>query len=231
MNNYLKYLESIQSPSTFKRKIEYLKHNFSKFVTNNSVVLEIGPGLGEFIFLLNQRHINDIDIIDYDKSVIKHIEKKYKIEHSYNQDISVTKLKRKYDLIFLLQVLEHIPPKKYPDIIKNLYGSLNQKGKIIITVPNGGNPLGIVERYSDITHYNLFSDNSLIQLPNYCNLPDGYQAKVLPYSIPPSNILNIFRIVLQKILHNLINLTVIINDGVYSHILTPNITCIITKTK
>lgn len=233
MSNYLNYLLSIQTPQNFQRKLDYLKHNFSKYISNPNSdysVLEIGPGLGEFTHYLNQLSINNIDIADNDTSIIDYIKSKYKIQNSYliRSITDVDKQLSKYNLIFMLQVFEHIPKDEYTTTLQTLFKHLKPGGKLIITVPNGGNPLNLMERYSDITHQNLFSDNSLKEIPNLYNL-DNCQIEVYPYAIPPYTLVNIIRIIFQKILHFIVKITLIINGGVYPTIYTPNISMIITK--
>lgn len=228
MKSYLQYLKSIQDPKTFSRKVAYINYNFKSFIPlpKESKILEIGPGLGEFIYLLNKNKYFQIDIVDNDKDIRDYISKKFKIVNAYQpKELAITK---KYDLIFLLQVFEHIPKKKYREYLNFLYNHLNKKGKIILTVPNGGNPLSTVERYSDLTHESIFTENSLRELPNYADL-SNCKIKIQPYKIPPTNIINIIRIFFQKILHLLLKLVLIINGGVYTQIYTPNITAIITK--
>ncbi|MFA6518480.1 MAG: methyltransferase domain-containing protein [Candidatus Shapirobacteria bacterium] len=230
MDNYLKYLQKIQSSKNFRRKVDYIEYNFSKYFNNNNIsVLEIGPGLGEFIYYLNKLNINTIDIIDQDKYILKNIQQKYKVRQICCSDILTSVIEKQYDIIFLLQVLEHIPKNNYQKLLNNLFKHLNKNGKIIITVPNGGNPFNIVERYSDLTHEILFTENSLKELPNYCNLPSNTITEVQPYNIPTYSLINQTRIIFQKLTHLIILFTSISNGGVFSRILTPNISLIITK--
>jgi len=232
MKNYLEYLESIQTPKNFQRKVEYLKYNFSKYFNQKEIsVLEVGPGLGEFVHFLNQKGIKTIDLIDQDKDILQNIKQKYLVRKIFLGDISSIQIKDKYDVIFLLQVLEHIPKTKYHELLNTLYKQLNKDGKIIITVPNGNNPFSLTERYSDLTHQMLFTENSLKELPNYCNLSKTTNLDIQPYNIPPYSLINIIRIILQKIIHIFIFLGLVLNGGVYSQLLTPNITLIIAKNK
>lgn len=233
MKSYYSYLKSIQSPVNFKRKINYLKYNFGKdlnIIPKNSNVLEIGPGIGEFISLLNSNGIKNIVCVDNDKEVLNYLSANYKIKKTIhtNNLLSIDTKLTKYKIIFMLQVLEHIPKDQYKKLIEMLYKHLEKNGKIIITIPNGTNFININEMYSDITHVTLFTPNSIKQLYNMCDLPKS-SLEIKGYKIPPYDVLNIIRIIFQKFLHILIKITLIVNGGTGSEMYYPNISFIITK--
>lgn len=234
MSNYLDYLKRISNTKTFSRKTDYVKYNFGKYLKfknlSNIKVLEIGPGIGEVIAYLNTNKIYDVDIIDIDKDILNNINKKYKVEKLFNtQNIeSLDNELAMYDAIILTQVLEHIVPEKYELILNTLFKHLKKDGHIIITVPNMANPFTLCERYADMTHKNGFTDNSLMELAYKCNLSNA-KIKIKEFNIPPYSLINIVRIILQKMLHLFIFLLSIINGGSYSKILTPNITLVIKK--
>lgn len=233
-HTYFDYLESIYDERTFNRKLAYIDYNFRKFIPEQADVLEIGPGMGEFIKYLNDKGVRNIDVVDFDGGVLDYIKRKYKIrkqiqitgENLHQQSSALVQ----YDVIFMLQVLEHVKEDQYITLIQTLYSILKPGGSIIITVPNGANPLSNVERYSDITHVNLFSENSFKGLVHMCNLKGG-EFEIRGYKIPPLGIVNILRIFMQKALHLFLKLILIINGGVYFNIMEPNISLIITKNK
>lgn len=234
MSDYLAYLREISPDASFRRKIGYFQHNFKRFLPladpERLSVLEIGPGLGEFVAFLSGKGVRTIDIVDNDPPVLEHLKANFAVRNAYLADdvSSLASSLGQYDVIVLTQVLEHL---KIPDcrpFIQALYRHLKVGGVIIITVPNGANPLNMGERYSDITHCTLFTENSLKQLVNLCGLPAA-EATVQGYEIPPTFPINILRIILQKTLHAAIRLLLILNGGVTSKILTPNLTLILRK--
>ncbi len=148
-----------------------------------------------------------------------------------SKSLDITKsLKSKYDLIVLTQVFEHIPKSSYLNWIKGFYKVLNPGGSIIITVPNGANPLVGTERYGDLQHENVFTIYSFSELLTFANLPSSTHI-IQGFEIPPNSIVNVIRIILQKILHSIFILMMIINGAIYQTLMTPNITLIITKGK
>lgn len=233
MSNYLTHMEELGQGTAFGRRVDYLKYNFKSYLstlTKSSNVLEIGPGTGELLQILNERKVFKIDIIDNDSAILKYCKDKFKINKailSRSLDLSKS-VKKKYDLIVLTQVFEHIPKSSYQNWLKTLYGSLNPGGSIIITVPNGANPLVGTERYGDLQHENIFTIYSFQELMTFANLKNANYL-INGFEIPPINILNLIRIILQKILHSLFILLMIVNGGIYQTLLTPNITLVITR--
>jgi len=233
MAGYLKHIQKLGNRVAFGRRVEYLKYNYSlplKNLNSSQRVLEIGPGAGELLKILNDKGFTNIDIIDNDESVLKYCQKKYRINKtifSKNLDLS-TALKGSYDLIVLTQVFEHIPKSSYQNWIRCMYHSLNSDGQIIITVPNGANPLSGTERYGDLQHENMFTVFAFQELMTFADLKNS-KYKIQGFEIPPISPINIIRIVLQKILHFIFLILMIINGAIYQKLLTPNITLLIQK--
>lgn len=235
MKSYLEHLQNVSNAKSFMRKIDYIIANYAKLIPTipqkEYAVLEIGPGTGEFIAFLNSRGITNIDIADLDKPVLDYIKKKFKIRSAIlTRNLSKATEYRKYDTILMLQVFEHIPRDQYKSVVKKLNSILKPGGKLIMTVPNGGNPLNLIERYHDLQHENAFTEDSLRELPNYCDTQ--FESIVVePFSIPITSTVNAIRILFQKLLHILVIVLIIVNGGVYQRIMTPNITAVYSKKK
>jgi 2-polyprenyl-3-methyl-5-hydroxy-6-metoxy-1,4-benzoquinol methylase len=233
--SYLTQLQSVGNALTLKRKKEYIFYNFGKLINpllkkKKTTILEIGPGFGEFIEYCSDLGIYKFDIVERDKSVINFLKSKYKLRTVFqNKDIwKIDGKLKKYDVIMLTQVLEHIPVIDHIKVLKTLYKHLNQKGVIIITVPNLGNPLAVFERYYDYTHHTAFTEHSLEQMIDFAGLKK-YKIYLRPFRIPPVSLINIVRVLMQSILHGFFKLIYIINGGVYPRILTTNISLIIER--
>lgn len=232
---YLSQLSNSGNDLTFIRKKEYIRYNFGRLIDDklkhkNCSVLEIGPGLGEFISYCNDQGIESIDVIDYEKEVLDYVTKKFKIKNSFiSGDVQPIENKlRMYDVIIMTQVLEHMPKDRHVPYLQTLYRHLNNGGIILITVPNIGNPLAIYERYYDYTHETAFTDHSLLQLADFAQLKNS-ETSVQGFHIPTYGFVNIIRSSFQFILHGLFKILFMINGGVYPQILTTNITLVIEK--
>jgi len=234
--SYLKQLINNHSPLVMKRKKEYIQYNFGylinqKLAQKNVSVLEIGPGMGEFISYCNEHGVVSVDIVDLEKEALQEIKKIYQVRNMWlSGDVSsIEGQLSNYDIIMMTQVLEHIPPNNHITYLRSLYRLLKKGGFIIITVPNIGNPLAIFERYYDYTHKTAFTENSLTQLVDFLNLK-GAKIKLQPFNIPQYSFINIFRYCFQQVLHMLFKILFMINGGVIPSIFTTNITLIIEKT-
>lgn len=237
MTDYLTHMQSIGKDTAFPRRLSYLSFNFKPYLkklNRTSRVLDIGPGTGELLSLLNSQGITKIDIIDNDPAVLSYCQTTYQISakiHATSLDIGKTIPKKTmYDLITLTQVFEHIPKSSYLNWIRTLYTHLNPGGSIVITVPNGANPLVGTERYGDLQHENVFTIFSFGELMTFAGLPDSTYT-ISGFEIPPNSPINLVRIILQKILHAFFILIMIINGAIYQTLMTPNITLVITKSK
>lgn len=236
MRNYVRHLEEMSTAQTFKRKKNYIDFNLRKYLENigykNTKFLEMGPGLGEFVSYLNDRGVSSIDIIDNDGNILEYVSKKYTIGKNFlsNNIISLDKKIGKYNFIFLMQVLEHIPKDQYVPCIQLLYKHLHRGGFLVIVVPNANNPLGLVERYGDLQHTGSFTEQSLRDLVNISDIEDE-KIEIRGYEIPPYDPLNLLRIFLQKVLHLILLLIMIINGGIFFKTMTPNIMLVIRKNR
>ncbi len=234
--SYLTQLKSVGNSLTFQRKKEYIANNFGPHINSllkkkKVAVLEIGPGLGEFIAYCSENNRVQIDIVELDKSTIRYIQKNFIVRTVFQNEFiwKIDKKLQKYDIVMMTQVLEHIQPKHHIQVLRTIYKHMNVGGKCIITVPNIGNPLASFERYYDYTHHTAFTEHSLQQLIDFASLKNA-SFSLQGFHIPQSTPVNIMRAFLQKILHSVFKILYIINGGVYPQILTTNISLIIEKT-
>ena len=66
-----------------------------------------------------------------------------------------------FDIIFLFDVLEHIPVTEQIRFMRHLTGTLRRNGTIYIKVPNANSLLASRWRYIDWTHWSSFTECSL----------------------------------------------------------------------
>ncbi len=232
MADYSEYLARISDSATFDRKGKWLCHNFSSLFAPSQRVLEIGPGRGEFLHFAREQGCAFVDVVDRDRGVLEYVKADPIVRRRWQCSAeNIHELESElgeYDRIFLLQVMEHIETQHLQRFVAALYSRLAPGGKIVITVPNGANPLSIVERYSDITHHNLFSENSLRELVELSGLP-GARCDIRGYRIPPTGVIDIARICLQRVLHLFLKGLLIVNGGVFFSIYDPNVTLVVTR--
>lgn len=163
--NYIEnnFSDRIQCPVK-KAQFEY---NYKKYFQYNTdlICLDIGPGRGEMLSCMKNWNIKNFSAIDISPSVVEFC-------HSLNLpcewvESSENYLKSKpeyYDIITLLDVLEHIPPSNTLHFLSAIYQALRPGGKVIIQVPNMQAEDATLYYYSDFTHCAGFTEHSFHQI-------------------------------------------------------------------
>ena len=120
-----RYLGRLKVVSDLLSKIEF-----------NSL-LDIGCGDGRFLKEIRKAYGN-IKLAGIDSSAkALALAKQLNPELEFEQrDILVSPLETKWDVITLLEVIEHIPPSTLPDFMMSACGMLNPGGHLVITVPH-----------------------------------------------------------------------------------------------
>jgi len=148
-------------------KIEQFKFNYKKFFPTNkeAFVLDIGVGRGEMLTIFKELGYKNYLGIDISSSCVNFC-KSLNLKVELVNDV-ITFLEDKpnlYELITLLDVLEHINKE---DVIKTLIAirsSLKENGILIIQVPNLNSPEGFLHMFNDFSHINGFNEHSLAQV-------------------------------------------------------------------
>lgn len=71
---------------------------------------------------------------------------------------------RSYDIIFLMDVLEHLDKQEVIDLLECARNALTDRGRMIVHVPNGEGIFGMRIRYGDFTHQVCFTPKSIRQV-------------------------------------------------------------------
>ena len=100
-------------------------------------LLDIGCGDGRFLREIRLAYPNlKLTGIDSSEKALD-LAKQMNPELEFEQrDILDSPLETKWDVITLLEVIEHVPPSTLPDFMMSACGMLNPGGHLIITVPH-----------------------------------------------------------------------------------------------
>lgn len=77
-----------------------------------------------------------------------------------------------FDVIFLMDVLEHLETGELLDLVGNAVRALKAGGVLLVHVPNGAGLFGMAVRYGDLTHESCFTGTSVRQLLAVCGVKD-----------------------------------------------------------
>lgn len=184
-NFYKKKYKLLYDNSLYQNQNNIYKKifNYTKSYLINKRILEVGPGSGYFYFYL-KKIVKSYDSVELGAGQRK-ILKKY---HNFSPFHSIKQVKKKYDTIILLSVVEHV--KNPISFLNQLKKYLNKNGKIIIEVPNVDDPLlsyfnldYYKKNYYRKVHLNYFNSNTIKKLIQKSNLKIVKQKSILTYSL------------------------------------------------
>lgn len=155
-----------------QRKKAMLLRNYSTLfpARRDAQILEIGPGFGELLEILSidrkYSHVHAIDlsqeVADFCNQVVPQSTSVVKDSYAY-----LVENPGRFDRIFLLHVLEHIPKGEVILLLSAIRKALAPGGMLVLEVPNMGNPLtGLNIRYADFTHEAGFTELSMAYVLN-----------------------------------------------------------------
>lgn len=145
--------ENFLQANWHKNKLVVLQKliNFNK----NLTILDLGCGSGNFeLFFSNQ--VKEIVALDYNDQALEFLNselKKRQIQNVklINSDIKeINRIKTdKFDLILIIDVIEHLPAKTVQNLIRYLPKLLKPKGKLVVITPNYKSPWVFIEMILD----------------------------------------------------------------------------------
>jgi 2-polyprenyl-3-methyl-5-hydroxy-6-metoxy-1,4-benzoquinol methylase len=154
--------------------------------------LDLGAGSGNLEFTFASK-VNKILAVDYNDSAVDFLKKKLKDLQIKNvgvklADLSDTKkiaAMGKFDLIIMVDVLEHLELEVSNKLIKTIKKMLTKNGIVVIITPNYGGPWPLIEKFVDrftpipdlgqcqhISHFN--ADNILTPFTKH-----GFKSRLL----------------------------------------------------
>ncbi len=100
-------------------------------------VLNVGCGNGKFESLFDLRRFGGVayEGIDFARSSIEELQKRFQRLHFWVGDITTKKLTHKFDVICVFEVFEHISSENIFSLLKKLYAATEKGGYILVAVP------------------------------------------------------------------------------------------------
>lgn len=160
-------------------------YNYKSFLPKNrrAKILDIGCGMGHFLYYLYTQNYTNFIGIDISKQQIAFIKNDFlaceelaesfkKISEKVYQADAFTFLKQhesEYELIVANDLIEHIEKDKILQLFGLIRNSLKENGAFIAKTPNMGNPFSLKARYVDFTHEIGYDEISLFQILKISN--------------------------------------------------------------
>lgn len=167
-----KFLSTIlldaNSPDVKKWRTHSYEELYGRFLpkNKNAKILDIGSGMGHFLYFLTKKGYRNILGVDISKEAVNfcknNVTKKVKLISSLQSFLK--KRKNYYDLVVLNDVIEHFKKDEIIEILELIYGSLKNNGRIFVKTFNAAALTGFYGRYQDFTHEVSFTETSLPQV-------------------------------------------------------------------
>jgi len=225
-------LSGVNEVELTKWSAKYFKKNFLKHLGNDKSIeiLEIGCGYGRYtktIIELGYEHITGIDI---SQEQVLYAQKKLGLKNVHLADASeFLDIGKKYDVIILMDVLEHLELNYAITLLSKINTSLNVNGRFIVHVPNGLAPLA-PPYHGDVTHIRAFSVDSMSQILRMAGFKHFKHFALPPLVTGISSFIR--RVLWSAILNPLIKAFLIIaNGGSSGGIYTSNLLSVAYKHK
>lgn len=105
---------------------------------NFESLLDVGCGDGRFLFELNKKVKNkNLEGVDYSENALAFARAFNDGLKFYQEDaLAMTSVNKKFDVITLIEVLEHIHPENTNLLTEAVWHHLNNNGVLVITVPS-----------------------------------------------------------------------------------------------
>jgi SAM-dependent methyltransferase len=161
--------------------IYFNKNLLQHFGANkDSRILEIGCGYGRYTKAMLEAGYQHVIGIDISKEQVTYAREQLGLSNVYVADaIEYLDKGEQYDLILLMDVLEHLDLEYAVLLLRKVYENLRPGGRFIIHVPNSLSPFR-PSYYGDVTHVRSFSVDSMSQILRM----GGFQ-KFSHYPLPP----------------------------------------------
>lgn len=118
------------------KHFQYLIHYLSDLkLSKKSSILDIGAGEGTFLKECHEKGFVDLTATELVKSQASYLRKKYKFMKVICGDLPKIKISKKYDVIVLSHVIEHLY-ENIDDYLQKIYQLLKDDGIFIIRTPN-----------------------------------------------------------------------------------------------
>lgn len=169
------------------RRKELIAYNYARYLPTDleGRILEIGPGRGELLeFLAIERRFRSVSAVDLSAEIVAHCNVLVpgRTEQITNTREFLNSRESCYEVVLMLQVLEHVPKVEVIALLRALHGALKPGGRAVVEVPNMVNPItGPVFRYADFTHETGYTPTSLEFVLRKAGFSD---VRVFPLRVP-----------------------------------------------
>ena len=151
----------------YKRLLPLLRGNKS------SEIADLGCGHGALLYCLRQWGYSNLSGVDVSAEQVKEAHRLGVVEVEAGDLLEWLKKQAvRLDVVFLMDVAEHMMRQELFDLLDAILVSLREGGQLIMHVPNASGLFGMSVRYGDLTHENAFTPRSVAQGLSACGFTE-----------------------------------------------------------
>lgn len=209
----------------FEIFLRYFKKNYSRFLPKdrNASILDIGCGMGHFLYFLQQEAYKNVVGIDLSEENVNFCKSRGFEIIKIDAFEFLEKNRKYFDCIVMNDVIEHFKKEEILRILYLIEENLSRKGIFICKTGNASDPLtGSRTRHIDFTHEVGFTEESLSQILEVSGFK---QVKIYPQDIYvlKNPIVNLLAKVFAFILHKIFRFFFLLQGAKTTHIFTKDI--------
>lgn len=121
--------------------LELVTRTLKGLGTNTRTLCDVGCGDGALLHHLSRRLDGKLLGVDVDSRALDWARLFNPDLEFVERDIVRTPLDRRFDVVTLIEVIEHVPPAELPDFLDAAFGLLRGGGVAIVTVPHANTPV------------------------------------------------------------------------------------------
>ena len=225
------HLDPVQQKMAWSFIQQKFRHLYGPFLPRNrkAPILEIGCGKGDFLrFLMSEGHENFVGV-DIGREQIAYCRENVTENVLLIEDLQayLEGQESGFELIVMLDVLEHIPREELVAVGRKLHAALSAGGRLVVKTVNAANPVvGNMIFGSDLTHESLFSEISLRQWQRIVGFSS---VEFLDDDLPRKGIRRLVRMSGRRIVHLFYRALYYLDYTRSPSVLTPTIVAVFVK--
>lgn len=160
-------VSQIVSNKSRNEKIDLYRKRWKNYLPEHKEIeiVDLGCGEGDFMLFLKNEGYNNVQgvEIEVDRAKLANHKSGFDVI-SKDALVYLTEIETKFDVIAMLNLIEHLELDKVYELFEILLMRLKREGRVFIETPNLASPISGAIAYGDLTHKCFFSPATIAEL-------------------------------------------------------------------